>query len=108
MRDFLQDIPELADAGRIQPVGGLVKDQQLWPVKQSLGHAQPLPHAQRIFPDGLVNPVFQPHQTDHFFYAFICDAGPHVLVQLQVLPAAYVAVCSGFSTMAPRCAMARS
>ena len=42
------ETPNLADAGGVEAVGGLVQDQQVWRPEEGLRDAEPLPHPERI------------------------------------------------------------
>jgi hypothetical protein len=43
-----QELADLPDALRVEPIGGLVEDQQLRLAQQRHREAQPVPHAQRV------------------------------------------------------------
>lgn len=58
-------VPHLPDAGRVQPVGRLVEDQQLGLFEEGGGHREPLFHAQRVRLHPLVGPVTEPDLRQH-------------------------------------------
>ena len=49
--------PELVDAGRVEPVGRLVQDQQLRVGEESARDAQALTHPERVGGDAIVRPL---------------------------------------------------
>ena len=50
-------VPELVDAGRIEPVGRLVEDQELRVGKQAACDAEPLAHTERVTLHAFVRPL---------------------------------------------------
>jgi hypothetical protein len=60
-----QQVADLDDPGRVQPVGRLVQHQQRRVGQQRGGDAEALLHAQRVGAVGVVGPVGQPDQLQH-------------------------------------------
>ena len=55
----------LGHAGRVEPVGGLVEDQQLRVLEQRGGDAEALLHAHRVGPSAVAGAVAQPGLGEH-------------------------------------------
>src|SRR5215468_12538299 len=51
-RQLAEQVSHLADASRVQAVGGFVQDQQLWITQQGQSQAKSLAHSLGIFADG--------------------------------------------------------
>jgi len=59
--DAGDQFPDLPDAGRVEPIGRLVEDEQFGVAQQSGRDAEPLLHPERVGPEVIVAP---PGQTD--------------------------------------------
>ena len=91
-----QQLADLGDALRVEPVGRLVEDQQFRTTQQRTGQPQPLPHAQRVRPDRPAADAGQPDLLEHLHHPGL--PGPPSAARAgsvqdrQILPAGQVAV----------------
>ena len=87
-------LADLVDAGGVQPVGGLVQDEELGLSQQGHGQTQPLLHAQGIGPRLLAGGVGQAHGIQG-----LVDAGCAQMLDpahdVEVLPSGQVTVEGG-------------
>ena len=63
--DAADQVAHLADADRVEAVGGFVEDEQVGVAEQGRGDAEPLLHAQRVLAEPVVRPVGQADEVEH-------------------------------------------
>ncbi|MNC46775.1 hypothetical protein D3C75_958050 [compost metagenome] len=80
-----QIIPQLTNTLRIQPVGRLIQNQQLWPVQQCLGYSQPLAHAKRVRFHFIINSLTKPDQCYNFINPLLSNPRDHSGILPQIL-----------------------
>src|SRR6266508_3053185 len=87
--------PDLADAGRIQPVGGLVENQQVGIAQKRLGDPEALAHAERVRSDPVVQPLLERHELRELQNSPGGAVRQHPSEMLQVLAPGQVVVAIG-------------
>src|SRR5947207_3909310 len=85
----------VADARRIEPVGGLVEDQGLWGPQQGRGDPEPLTHPLRVPAQPVTCPIGKADQLQHLVDPYGGRAAVERPQQLQVLPPREVGVEGG-------------
>ena len=86
-REPLQELPHFPDAGRVEPVGGLVEDQHARLSEERLGDPEPLPHPERIRGDALFEPPVDPDEAREVVDLGAGPAADHRREDLEVLAA---------------------
>ena len=86
-----QQLPDLDDACRIQPVGRLVEDHHLRVLEQRCGDRQALLHAERVVAGPVTVAAGEVDQVEDFVDPLVADAGQH-RKGAQVVPAAQLGV----------------
>ena len=71
VRESADQGAEVADAGRVDAVGGFVEHQQAWASDQAGGDPEPLPHPLRVLADLVVGALAQLDQLED-----LVDLGP--------------------------------
>ncbi len=92
VREALQKFPDLPYPGGIEPVGRLVEDEHARVSEERLGDAEPLPHAERIGADAVVEALLQRDEACKLRDAVRRAAVDHAREDLQILPSGQLAV----------------
>ena len=84
------ELAELDDAGRVEPVHRLVEDEQLGVAQEAAGDAEPLAHAERVRAHAVVGAAGQPDALERPVDAPVRGAVARRRVHLEVLAAGEV------------------
>ena len=92
--EFADEPAHVGDAGRVEPVGRLVQDQQFRILQQCRGQTEALLHAQRVRGELVAAPVGEADDRQHFLHARVRHRAV-ARERAQVVPAAEVGIEGG-------------